>query len=363
MELSKPDTDQFGVRRISFAFAFDVDGVLVKGDKPIPGARETIKMLQEKHVPFILLTNGGGKTEEAHVASIGERLGVEVSKAQFIQSHSPYRELVPEYQDKNILVLGGYNNDIKNIATHYGFKKVITASDLQQYFQHIHPFPEMTEPKHKEIAEIPRGTLKHMLQREIAAILVFSSPRDWCGDLQLIIDILLSRGVGNTSLPDNGFIQDGQPKLYFCNPDLEWTTQHKFPRFAQGAFTSALEGVWQALTDGQVELKYSTIGKPTQKTFEYGETTLQEYNNRLNRENGTNNYIKTVYMIGDNPNSDIKGCNNYISPFGTNWKSVLVETGVYAAGSPPTHIPTHFACTCKDAVQWALLQEGHATGG
>jgi 5'-nucleotidase len=42
------------------AFAFDIDGVLVRSTTPIPGAAQTIAQLQEKNNPFIFLTNGGG---------------------------------------------------------------------------------------------------------------------------------------------------------------------------------------------------------------------------------------------------------------------------------------------------------------
>lgn len=44
-ELSKLGTNQSRDGQMSIAFAFDIDGVLIKGKKPIPGARETIEML------------------------------------------------------------------------------------------------------------------------------------------------------------------------------------------------------------------------------------------------------------------------------------------------------------------------------
>lgn len=46
-------------------------------------------------------------TEEEHVALIGERLGVSLSKDQLVQSHTPYLDLVPIYESKNVLVIGG----------------------------------------------------------------------------------------------------------------------------------------------------------------------------------------------------------------------------------------------------------------
>lgn len=41
------------------AFVFDIDGVLMRGAKPIPEASKSLELLNEHKVPFILLTNGG----------------------------------------------------------------------------------------------------------------------------------------------------------------------------------------------------------------------------------------------------------------------------------------------------------------
>lgn len=43
---------------------------------------------------------------------------------------------------------------------------------------------------------------------------------------------------------------------------------------------------------------------------------------------------------------------------GVNWKSILVESGVYEAGSVPAHIPTAIVNGIKGAVQLA-----HQAGG
>lgn len=91
-------------------------------------------------------------------------------------------------------------------------------------------------------------------EEKIAAVFVFTSPRDWvrnhscqcsnrigsatnldfpyvkCLDLQICIDLLLSANGrlgtrstlnGNANLPNHGYQQDGQPLLFWCNPDLQ----------------------------------------------------------------------------------------------------------------------------------------------
>ncbi|ORY65540.1 HAD-like domain-containing protein [Pseudomassariella vexata] len=352
----------------TIAFAFDIDGVLVKGNQPVPGARETIKMLQDKKIPFIFLTNGGGLTEKDHVARLGQRLGLTLDEKQFVQSHTPFRELVPKYRDKNILAIGGHGQQIRNVAASYGFNKVITTSDLMYEFDHIHPFPEMTRAHHIEHGRLRADSLQgHGLA--IDAILVWSSPRDWCLDLQVITDLLGSSGgrfgnkslmAGDISLPNHGYLQDGQPKLYFCNPDFEWPTQHEHPRFAQGAFREALRGIWAYATKGKGELEYTMIGKPSETTYTYGEKVLQKYNDHLNEKLEVPRRIKTVYMVGDNPESDILGANNYESKYCTEWKSILVESGMHVRGSTPAYAPKHITESVVGAVEWAL-KDGNMT--
>src|SRR5690242_773126 len=58
----------------SFAFAFDIDGVLLRSSQPIPGARESLSYLRKHHIPFILLTNGGGKTEKQRTQDLNDKL-------------------------------------------------------------------------------------------------------------------------------------------------------------------------------------------------------------------------------------------------------------------------------------------------
>jgi len=73
----------------TFAFAFDIDGVLIRGGRPIPEAIEAMQVLLGRNeygikVPYIFLTNGGGKTESERCIDLSRQLDIEVSPAQFI---------------------------------------------------------------------------------------------------------------------------------------------------------------------------------------------------------------------------------------------------------------------------------------
>ncbi|KAI1825806.1 HAD-superfamily subfamily IIA hydrolase [Xylaria intraflava] len=367
-----------------FAFAFDIDGVLLHVAKPIPGATETLQYLQRHHIPFILLTNGGGKNEDDRVQDLSERLGVPLSTDNFVQSHTPFRELVDipwsrrdveeqsvqGLKDKNILVTGSNPEKSRLIAETYGFKSVITTADILAAHPNVFPFEPMLKTHYAATArKLPSPNPK------IAAIFVFNDPRDWALDTQIILDLLLSEaGVLGTYSPKNGRAEyenhgwqvDGQPDLYFSNRDLFWSATYHLPRFGQGAFQAALAGIWRQITADKAEMKRTSIGKPYARTYEYAERVLGHWRADLLKKaggadlGGDSRPLRRVYMVGDNPESDIRGANEYTSPQGTEWASILVRTGVWHKDrdGEPKYRPTTIVDDVKGAVEWALEREG-----
>lgn len=97
------------------------------------------------------------------------------------------------------------------------------------------------------------------------------------------------------------------------------------------------------------------IGKPTEATYLYGERVLREWNIEINGLRAPN--IDTVYMIGDNSASDIQGANSFQSPNGLEWKSILVETGVYKAGDEPPVKPDHIVANVLEAVNLVVQEK------
>ena len=63
--------------------------------------------------------------------------------------------------------------------------------------------------------------------------------------------------------------------------------------------------------------------------------------------------MNTNLMSSDNPESDIRGAKNFQSPQGTEWRSILVKSGVYTDGGP-TSDPDAVVQDVWDAVQWGL---------
>lgn len=103
-----------------------IDGVLLRSSKPIPGAAESLALLKEQGIPFILLTNGGGKHETERVAEISEKLQLPLDPSVIVQSHSPFAELVrgPDEQssleNKCVLVVGGDGDRCRQVSERYG---------------------------------------------------------------------------------------------------------------------------------------------------------------------------------------------------------------------------------------------------
>ncbi|KAL2150336.1 hypothetical protein VTH82DRAFT_8012 [Thermothelomyces myriococcoides] len=372
-----------------------IDGVLLHVAKPIPGAAEVLRFLNDYNIPFILLTNGGGKQERDRVRDLSEKLGVQLSTDNFVQSHTPFQELLEgpdSLRDKTVLVTG---SDYEK----YGFQNVVTPADIfaadptifpfQSASSYAKPSQPLPKPLYNKPTIDPASLPSHL---KIDAIFVLNDPRDWALDIQIITDLLLSHaGYLGTYSPLNGtaggWQQDGQPRLYFSNADLVWSAGYHLPRLGQGAFQASLAGLWRRITDGAAELRRTSIGKPFAETYRFAERVLAAHRRDVLRAMGGGHHhhadladlaapsgggggggggnapaLQRVYMVGDNPESDIAGANGYASPEGTEWVSVLVRTGVWneARGGKleGRFEPRTVADDVTAAVRWALKREG-----
>jgi len=92
-----------------------IDGVLVRSSDPLPGAHETLSYLQKQRIPFILLTNGGGKTEQERVDDLSEKLGVRLDVSMLVQSHTPFA-MLDDLKEKTVLVCGGDGDRCRHVA-------------------------------------------------------------------------------------------------------------------------------------------------------------------------------------------------------------------------------------------------------
>ncbi|EAU91552.2 hypothetical protein CC1G_02041 [Coprinopsis cinerea okayama7 len=336
---------QAAPRQPPLAFVFDIDGVLIRGPNVLPAAKKALNTLQGDNpfrmkIPYILLTNGGGVTEAERSQRLSAQLGVPIAESQYIQAHTILKKHAKQYANKPVLVLGGKLDKVRKVAEHYGFQKVYTTLDVLAWNPAVWPFHQLTE------AEKAVARPLDFSNESISAVFVFHDPRNWALDVQILCDIIQSGGVvGGPPMPIESI--SNPVNVVFCNPDLIWRSDFPQPRLGQGAFREAFQAVFKALTGSNYP--HVQYGKPSKETYDFAREVLTSH---FREELGHSPLPPTLYMIGDNPESDIAGAN------GAKWNSVLVKTGVYdPERGPPKHSPTHIAEDVDEAVRWAIERE------
>ncbi|KAA8565043.1 hypothetical protein MFRU_008g01270 [Monilinia fructicola] len=332
----------------SFAFAFDIDGVLIRGGRPIPEAIEAMRMLNGENeygvrVPYIFLTNGGGKTEAERCIDLSGQLDIEVSPSQFICGHTPMREMVEKYE--TVLVIGGEGEKCRQVAEGYGFRDVITPGDIIKDNEHTTPFRKLTTEELKN----SRGGRDYS-KTKIEAIFVFADSRDWACDVQIMLDLAMSKGGYIGTLSETF---DEGPPIYFSHSDIVWSAAHENVRLGMGALRKMTEMLFKDLTKGK-ELETIAFGKPQIGTFEFATRLLKQWRKDEHR---CNRPPETVYFVGDTPESDIRGTNQYNEKAKNEWYSILVRTGVFQEGTEPAYKPKATVDTVLDAVKHGMNRE------
>lgn len=72
----------------SFGVLLDIDGVLVRGRKPIAGVKEALEMLRQAEAPSVFLTNGGLESEKETAERLSDKIGFEVTPNVSIEGGS-----------------------------------------------------------------------------------------------------------------------------------------------------------------------------------------------------------------------------------------------------------------------------------
>ena len=325
------------------AFVFDIDGVLVHGDRLIPEGQRVLEILNGDNelgikIPHIFLTNGSGKPEQARVDQLSKILHNPISTEQFIQSHTPMRALAEYY--KTVLVVGGEGYKCREVAEQYGFQDIVVPNDIIAWDPTIAPYRVFTDEE--RATSRPRD----FSQVNIEAIMVFSDSRDYATDIQIIMDLLQSEnGKFGTRAADP--VSERIP-IYFSQGDMLCPTEHPFPRMSQGAFRIGLEAMYKSLTG--VELERVVYGKPELATYKYADEVIASWMETIHNDE---KLPANIYMIGDNPASDIVGGNMY------GWNTCLVRTGVFQGGDNDENNPASFGVfkNVFEAVTTAMKKE------
>lgn len=146
---------------------------------------------------------------------------------------------------------------------------------------------------------------------------------------------------------------DKGPPIYFSHNDIVWSAAHENVRLGMGALRKVVKTLFSDLTHGK-ELNTIAYGKPQIGTFEFAIRLLQQWRKdeyRINRA------LETIYFVGDNPKSDIKGTNQFNTKSKDEWYSILVRTGVFKEGTQPAYKPMATVDTVLDAVNHGMKRE------
>ena len=253
------------------------------------------------------------------------------------------KEMAEKY--KTVLVVGGEGEKCRDVAEGYGFRDVVTPGDIMKDNERTTPFRKLTDQ------ESQHSRKRNFGEVEIEAIFVFADSRHWGDDQQIIIDLLTSK---NGRLGTISETYDEGPPIYFSHNDIIWSAEHEHTRLGMGALRTSLEAIYESITGKK--LVSIAFGKPQLGTFQFATRLLQQWRKDTF---GINKPPETVYFVGDTPESDIRGTNEYneSSLSENDWYSILVRTGVFREGTKPRFTPRATVDTVLDAVKHGMRRE------
>nr|GME13277.1 uncharacterized protein YKR070W-like [Ipomoea batatas] len=349
----------------SFGIAFDIDGVLLRGNAPIGGSPQALRRLYDDsvtllllsdvdmsvtnvyfvmvrslprsctlRVPYVFLTNGGGVPEFKRATELTRLLGINILPLQVIQGHTPFKQLVKRFENEFIVAVG--KGEPAEVMSEYGFKNVLSIDEYASFFKNIDPLAQYKKWIDKQAVGHDKVTLRQdPCSERVQAVFV------------VLCDILRTGGLPGREIAH-------QPPLFFANDDLAYQALFPAERLGMGAFRIALESVFNSIHPKALE--YTSYGKPNPFVFKNAERTLMELSPHCqnSQASGGMHSFKTLYMVGDNPSIDINGARQAGSP----WFSILTRTGVFKGKGNDTDYPADLVVdTVEEAVEYILRRE------
>jgi len=376
--------------------------------------------LQENDIPFILLTNGGGLSEAARCEDLSSKLDFPIAPSQLVQSHTPAKLLAETYE--TILVVGGEGDNCRHIAEEYGFKNVFIPDDFYATDPGISPFSPSPPPIYAR--NVPKGTKIDAIfvfndprdwalsiqlivdllrsadgvygtlaepksERHIPIFftnndLVWASqydiPRLGQGAFRTAVQAVFQRfpeAFGTSAhshilgKPTPATFQYAQQllmrdliaKLKEASPELELNEEVALePAKVFGlpaAFASTPADT--AVTGEATPPPADPLPAATPAGESSSSTQAEAANQPLLRPPKTPSILQRIYMIGDNPESDMAGLKRAGYP-GATWWGLLVRSGVWREPQDPKR-PIAIVDDVLAAVDWAMENEQKINDG
>ncbi|EGC43133.1 CDP-alcohol phosphatidyltransferase [Histoplasma capsulatum var. duboisii H88] len=202
--------------------AFDINGVLLHDDKITPESRRVRELLNGDNelgikIPYMLLTNGSGKTEA-------------LPSPPYSPSNPtrPFK-LVPNRVSRPALPQRRTDS------------KTSSSQDTLAWGPSISPpWRNFTEKDHKQARPQDFDNVT------FHSILVFADSCDYATDFQITMELLLSENGRLRTKANNSLAK--QMPIHFLQGNIIFQTDHKLLRMTQGPFRIALETMYKSLT-------------------------------------------------------------------------------------------------------------------
>ncbi len=232
-------------------------------------------------IPFAFLTNGGMETEQQKADKMNALLNLtpeqaQISKDNIFLCHTILgsAKIQDAYSDKMVLI-DGFSKDDVGLALSYGFKKVISLSELTSLYPNISPvvmldFFGSVEKLQKTKADLlaryqlTEEELKKQIQ--IHAIFVFCTQVKVWSALQVFTDLISTKD--GKILGEKRTKKDSQfVKFFMTNPDLHYQDKWAEPRFGPLGLNVMYKSVFKETYGYEMEIEQ--YGKPHKGTFDF----------------------------------------------------------------------------------------------
>lgn len=332
------------------AVCIDVDGVLRIGNRSVSGATEALKKLRDNNVPLAIITNGGGETEKIRAEKISSLLKLQgqlysIKPNEVVLCHSPMKDALKKYSEQNRLILILGTGSIKNVMKEYGYSNYITSNEYAILFPQLLPFfffygkPPLNllyDKTKMEVEERIKKSIKRLLK--IDAICQLTDVINWDINMQILCDLLISNDGIPGSIRSTG--EEQKVDYHLACQDILFQDLFPIPRFACGSFFYCLQRIFELKYKRKVN--FVDYGKPSKIIFNYAKKEIEKANP---------GHQYNYYMIGDNPEVDIKGAND------SGFHSILVKTGIFKGRNSKEFPAKTVVNDIKDAIDFILHRE------
>lgn len=284
-----------------------------------------------------------------------------LTENQIILAHSPFKKF--NHFKNNLIICTGILK-IKEIMKSYGFNKFITVEEFFLIFpNHLpHFLRKFDQQKREEAILEVENRLNFKLEEDfrykdtivnnygskfqkvykpfkIDKVFILTDVSNWESNIQILSDILISK----SGIP--GTISDKQEiELFVAANDLVYKGDFNINRLGLGSFNRSLTHIFKQQYN--IDLKMNIVGKPNKLIFDFAKETLFKFTNTCENTD--------LYMVGDNPEVDIKGGKE------SGFKTCLVKTGVWNGSENHLKYPADYFVNCvQEGVNSILKENGY----